>query len=354
MSISVADFPPGTENNLPMRIGCYVLFALCTIPVLLRIYVRTFRSRKIGLDDGFVLAAWVSEIVVIVSVKLQFDSGIGWHASDLMKLPNGAELLSRMVLWPWVAQFLYFFQLGCIKSSVVSLYIRLAVTPMQVRILWITLIIIFGQGLSSSLVVAGFICRPLSIVWDSSQGQFGGPQCMNILAFNYYNAAFFILSDLFLVVAPILVWTSYCGSQIQVALSVMFSLGSLAIGGTIARQVTNAIAINNTSDFTWYWAAAELSSVLESSLGIVFICVPAVAPLFGTMRGSPSKESEEGIDLEDPKCPATFGKLGRQTRAQPGDETLLHETQITISSNDSDVAFQNSICETDGCASHSQ
>jgi hypothetical protein len=31
----------------------------------------------------------------------------------------------------------------------------------------------------------------------------------------------------------------------------MFSLGVLAVGGTIARQVTNEIAINNTSDFTW-------------------------------------------------------------------------------------------------------
>jgi hypothetical protein len=63
-----------------------------------RIYVRTIRSRKLGLDDIFVLAAWVSELVVIVSVKLQFQSGIGWHAADLMLLSEGTEILSRMVL----------------------------------------------------------------------------------------------------------------------------------------------------------------------------------------------------------------------------------------------------------------
>ena len=31
----------------------------------------------------------------------------------------------------------------------------------------------------------------------------------------------------------------------------MFSLGILAIGGTIARQITNAVAITNVDDFTW-------------------------------------------------------------------------------------------------------
>jgi hypothetical protein len=115
--------------------------------------------------------------------------------------------------------------------------------------------------------VAGFICKPIAIIWDSSQGQFGGQQCIDILVFNYYNAAFFILSDIFLAVVPVFVLK---GMQMdrrrkgtfilvtldirltdQVALSIMFSLGMLAIGGTISRQVTNAIAINNTSDFTW-------------------------------------------------------------------------------------------------------
>lgn len=49
-----------------------------------------------------------------------------------------------------------------------------------------------------------FICRPVSLLWENAE-EFGGPKCFNILAFNYYNAAFFILSDLFLAAAPIMV-----------------------------------------------------------------------------------------------------------------------------------------------------
>jgi hypothetical protein len=52
--------------------------------------------------------------------------------------------------------------------------------------------------------VVAFICDPISLIWENA-AEFGGPKCFNILAFNYYNAAFFILSDLFLAISPVLV-----------------------------------------------------------------------------------------------------------------------------------------------------
>ncbi|KAI0141929.1 hypothetical protein BJ166DRAFT_603549 [Pestalotiopsis sp. NC0098] len=351
-----------------MQIGCYVLFGLCTFTVILRypprpfhqssanstfrLYVRTIRSHRVGLDDCFILAAWISEIAVIISVKMQFQSGIGWHAADLATLPDGARILSSIVLWPWVAQFTYFFQLGCIKSSIVSLYLRLAVTPGQVKVLWVALAVIFGQGLSSAIAVAVFICRPVSLLWENAE-EFGGPKCFNILAFNYYNAAFFILSDLFLAAAPIMVLKDMqMNKKRKMLLGFMFSLGILAIGGTVSRQVTNAIAINNT-DLSWYWAPAELCSVLESSLGIVFVCVPAIIPLFSNVMGSAAKKSgQEDIDLANSRNPDTFGKMGRnpKRKVELGDETLLCETQLSnLGGHESDVASQRSGYDLESC-----
>ncbi|CAJ2506890.1 Uu.00g080760.m01.CDS01 [Anthostomella pinea] len=320
--------PPGTENRLDMRIGCYILFGIATLAVLLRFYFRFIQLRDIGLDDCFVLAAWISQAVVIVSVKLQFDSGIGWHAADLMALPDGVEILTRQVQWPWVAQFLYFFQLGCIKASIVSLYLRLAISPAQRRILWVSLVVVFGQGLSSAAVVAGFLCTPINIVWTNTHGGFGGPACINILAFKYWNAAFFIVTDILLALTPIPVLRNLqMNHRRKIALGIMFGLGLLTIGGTIERQVTNAIAIaiNNITDFTWYWAPAELCSVLESSLGIVFICVPALAPL---LAGFLDKKTTS--QKYDSKLPGTFGKLGGRPRLRLDDGTLLDRTQTTV------------------------
>jgi hypothetical protein len=52
--------------------------------------------------------------------------------------------------------------------------------------------------------VAAFLCTPLSLVWTEPSA-IGGPKCINILTFNYYNAALFILTDLFLALAPMAV-----------------------------------------------------------------------------------------------------------------------------------------------------
>ncbi|KAF7517638.1 hypothetical protein G7054_g13743 [Neopestalotiopsis clavispora] len=308
MAVSTADFPSGTENHLSMRIGCYVLFGLCTIAVMLRIYVRTIRSRRIGLDDCFILAAWVSEVVVIVCVKLQFESGIGWHAADLAQLPDAAKILSSIVLVGFAAE-----------KKEHQQWWHLSVTPFP------------SSGKNAT--------------------EFGGPKCFNILAFNYYNAAFFILSDLFLAISPVLVLKDMqMNRKRKVLLSIMFSLGTLAIGGTVSRQVTNAIAINDP-DFSWYWAPAAMCSVIESSLGIIFVCVPAIAPMFSNVIGSTAKKSgQDDIDLDNSKNPGTFGKLGRNPKRRPslGDETLLCETQLTnIGGHESDMASQKSGCETE-------
>ena len=52
------------------------------------------------------------------------------------------------------------------------------------------------------LTVAAFLCSPLKQVWTNPQA-IGGPTCINILTFNYFNAAFFIISDVFLALAPL-------------------------------------------------------------------------------------------------------------------------------------------------------
>ncbi|KAF8852368.1 hypothetical protein BDZ45DRAFT_111589 [Acephala macrosclerotiorum] len=250
MSVSVGDFPAGTPNRLSMRIGCYILFGICTCTILVRFYVRTCVARKLGLDDFLIVTSWLAEVVHIACVKLQFENGIGWHIADLATLPDAATVLTRFILWPWITQALYYFGLGFIKASIVALYLRLAVTPLQRKILWGMLIFLLSQGISSTVVVAGFLCTPLKQVWTTPSA-IGGPTCINILSFNYYNAALFVISDIFLALAPLAVIRKL---QMDVkkkrALAIMFSLGILAIGGTIARQVTNAIAINNTADLT--------------------------------------------------------------------------------------------------------
>ena len=131
------------------------------------------------------------------------------------------------------------------------------------------------------------------------------------------------------------------------ALSIMFSLGILAIGGTIAREITNAVAITNVDDFTWlvnsltsinqitkifsprHWAPTALSSILESSLGIIFVCVPALAPLFQTWVGGSSAGKYSDTSNFPSNGTGTFGKLGNKLRLIPEDDSILCVTHVT-------------------------
>ncbi|CAG8951362.1 hypothetical protein HYFRA_00007273 [Hymenoscyphus fraxineus] len=346
--VAASDMPAGTPNRLDMRIGCYILYGLCTTAVILRlnklsVYARTIYNKTMGFDDIMVIAAWVTistplsdlansipyqltETIVIAGIKIMFDHGVGWHVADIMTLENAQAVIARMILWPWVGQILYFFGLGCIKGSIVALYLRLAVTQRQRYILWGVLAFILTQSLTSTIVVAAFFCSPLSQVWTDPTA-IGGPTCIAVLPFNYYNAGLFVVTDIFLATAPLVVIKDlYMDKEKKYSLCIMFSLGLLAIGGTISRQVTNAIAIENTQDFTWLWAPAALCSVLESSLGIIFVCVPAMAPLFSRFIGGSTERY-----VQTPDRPGTFGKIGENLnpKLRPTDESILCVTQVT-------------------------
>ncbi|PBP20362.1 hypothetical protein BUE80_DR008870 [Diplocarpon rosae] len=112
------------------------------------------------------------------------------------------------------------------------------------------------------------------------------------------------------------------------ALAIMFSLGTFAIAGTIARQVTNSLAVTDMSDFTWLWAPAALCSIFESSLGIIFVCVPAMSPLFSRWLGG-STSASCSIKSDSPLRNRTFGKIGSRPKLRPDDDTFKCVTQIT-------------------------
>ncbi|KAH8597785.1 hypothetical protein B0O99DRAFT_592337 [Bisporella sp. PMI_857] len=294
MADTVGDMPPGTPNRLDLRIGCYILFGVSTIAVLVRFYVRTMIARTMGLDDFLILASW----------------------------------------WPWTTQILYYFGLGCIKAK--DTLGRLGFHPGTRIYLYHRRRKVPSESLGSNhvvfkKVVGGFLCTPLKKVWTEPTA-IGGPSCIDILSFNYYNAALFIVTDIFLALAPIAVIKDLQMNRSKKrALIIMFSLGILAIGGTISRQVTNAIAINNTSDFTWHWAPTALCSVLESSLGIIFVCVPAMAPLFKNFLGGSTAAKYTNKESNDYRRnrPSTFGKLGSMPKLRPSDQSILYDTRIT-------------------------
>lgn len=171
-----------------------------------------------------------------------FRLGIGKH---LINLTMDEFLVARK--WAWLSQIFYYGALGCVKCAIVALYHRLASQPKHKSALkWIG-----GAVLAhtiAAVITTAHMCDPVAIIWQPTFPV----GCIDILSFNYFNAAFHIFTDLLLAVLPIPILK---GLQInhkkKIALVVVFAVGALTIFCTIARQVTNAIALNNM-DFSWY------------------------------------------------------------------------------------------------------
>ncbi|KLJ09095.1 hypothetical protein EMPG_15486 [Blastomyces silverae] len=118
----------------------------------------------------------------------------------------------------------------------VALYVRLASSVIHLRFLYV-----FGA------ITTIFICTPVSVMWSPTFPV----GCIDILYFNYFNAAFHILTDILLAVLPIpILKTLHINRRRKIGLIFCFSIGMLTICVTIARQVTNAIALNNPLEFS--------------------------------------------------------------------------------------------------------
>lgn len=80
----------------------------------------------------------------------------------------------------------------------VALYLRLAFDFRHRLTLYVLGAIVFAHGIITFIITI-FLCKPISIMWSP-----GFPQgCMDILAFNYFNAGFHILTDVLLALIPI-------------------------------------------------------------------------------------------------------------------------------------------------------
>jgi hypothetical protein len=99
----------------------------------------------------------------------------------------------------WLSQVFYLPTLWALKLSILGLYARITSEPIHRKILFVFAAIITAHALAATIVNIN-ICNPQRIIWDVDIFPKG---CINFLAFNYFNAAFHIFTDLALVVLPI-------------------------------------------------------------------------------------------------------------------------------------------------------
>jgi hypothetical protein len=180
-------------------------------------------------------------LAIIVTVPMMWRLGIGKHVENI---PIDHFLETRKLAW--ISQIFYFAAVGSIKCSIIALYHRLASLPRQRVILqWIGAVVFLHT--LCSVIVTAFMCNPVELIWKPTFPL----GCIKIVDFNYFNAGFPIVTDMMLAILPIPVLRDLqVSKRKKKGLIVVFSVGAFTIFCTIARQITNAISLNNL-DFSW-------------------------------------------------------------------------------------------------------
>ncbi|KAJ5923576.1 hypothetical protein N7454_008821 [Penicillium verhagenii] len=258
-------------------IGMYIVTALSTIVVLIRLYARGLLIRELGWDDYIIvfgqLFAWVDMALSIQVVKY----GGGEH---LLALISDPEKMVKMYKWLVAAQMIYFAALWMCRVSGLAFYARL--NPMPRFKLYIRLAFAFVTAVwvSQTLIIA-LQCIPLQALWDSSITG----KCLTSTQVFLSTSVMTIICDSLILILPVnIVLKLQVNFARKATLLFVFCFGIFAIVTSILRMVSMIVALDHPSDVTWYFSVVMAWSTSEISAIIIALSLPSLRGLFSILR----------------------------------------------------------------------
>lgn len=263
-----------------------LVFAVVTPLVVLGRFLSRRGSGKIGGDDWVVLGACAVAETVSVQMIVVCAWAFGKHVSDIQP-----ALLTRTLKLYFISQILYKVNIGLTKISILLFYIRLFIRPRFLRACWTCLVLVVVFTLASVLASV-FQCTPVEHAFDgpnstsetdldyyypsSGSTRLESGKCINLTAFWYANAAFNILSDVVIILLPIpVVVQLHLPRRTRGGLCAIFAVGVFVCITSVLRITTLNIA-TSYKDITWDSIPSSMWTVIESNLGVICACLPAL------------------------------------------------------------------------------
>ena len=176
---------------------------------------------KFGLDDWFILAAWVLSVGFTILLIMLSYSGLG---KDVWTLPF--ENITRTLTIFTALEKIYIPTVWITKISILFLYLRLFPDQglrRQIKV---------GLGLCAATVVClelacVFKCWPISFSWNYWDGEHQG-KCTSMAAQGWANSSLNMFADIVVLVLPLpTIWKLKLPMEKKIGIIAMFSIGLL-------------------------------------------------------------------------------------------------------------------------------
>ncbi|OJJ43516.1 hypothetical protein ASPZODRAFT_19239 [Penicilliopsis zonata CBS 506.65] len=247
-----------------------VLLAICTLGVVVRVYVRVRLLTGLAWDDLFCILGWIFTVVLCFFCMLMTRYGYGRHIGTITK----TSTLDTFLKYDFVTELTYLLALASIKVSFSLFYLRIFPGRQFFWLCWGLIVLVVAETTEEMFVVI-FQCSPIKKAWDAS-GTVPG-HCLSLLAFYYISFGIRLATDIALFALPIppLLKLRVSGGK-RAGLLFMFSLGILVTMTSVVR----ATYLNNFSDdHTWTLVNPLNWSTVEVCVAIFIACLPSFKPL---------------------------------------------------------------------------
>ncbi|KAM5357339.1 hypothetical protein ACJZ2D_016362 [Fusarium nematophilum] len=260
------------------------LMLLSILTITTRLSTRAFVVKKVGADDGWcsscnIASKWrIENHTVLIAIALLFGLalstlyilstryGEGLHIEYL--LPENVPTYTRIML---STGLIYGLCQMFIKLSYLRLYLRIAPHKTYRLVLYVSMVLVFAFGISTSLV-SMLLCLPFEKLWQSDIPG----QCIDINAFYMFNTTTNIVFDIAIYIMPIqILWHLNLPKRQRVGLVLVFALGFLVLVASVFRLVTLVRLLYSPDyrgDNTWTTVESLNWSSVEIHLSLVLSC----------------------------------------------------------------------------------
>ncbi|KAJ8111287.1 hypothetical protein OPT61_g6080 [Boeremia exigua] len=230
-----------------------------------------------GIDDWVLTVAMIVNVPLTVCAYLCTRFGMG---KDVWLVPF--DNITKILQLFYFLELLYISSIALTKISILLFYLRIFPRTGLRKAIWVTIIlcILYLFALCTSIALQ---CIPVRISWERWDGEHHG-KCININVDAWCAAIINIILDLVVIALPIRELNKLAMGRLRKMGVMLMFLGGLFITIVSMLRLKYLIQFNNTTNLTWDYLPIAYWSAVESHVGIMVACFPAIRSLESSIR----------------------------------------------------------------------
>ncbi|KAF2451836.1 hypothetical protein P171DRAFT_12575 [Karstenula rhodostoma CBS 690.94] len=242
----------------------------------------------------------------------------------------------------YFTELLYLTAIALTKISILLFYLRIFPHQGLRRIIYFTIVLCV-------LYIIGFVtatalqCLPVRQAWERWDGEHAGT-CTNLNAIAWLSAGINILLDLIVIILPMREVTKLSMSRRRrFGIMLMFLIGGFVTVVSMLR-LKYMVQFAHTENVTWDYLPVGIWSAVETDVGIIVACMPAMRSLGGLLRNRFFPKTQTLTKFSDD----TRKNNRKKSYSTSGSHMLSSFTQSTMAKSDKEDFMRLDECELRG------